>query len=167
MGQLDEDDIVDDVLANLDRLEPVIDSVVRYLKALRNISPRRRKTVGRRILKAVRKKGASRYQIACLLSLFTHDREFDNADAFDELYERFAQEAKRELLLALGRARKAYWFAARRRQISSLDPWLRRAFVAGASCMESDARAAFFKTESRNTDVLDQALLSWVKANPF
>jgi hypothetical protein len=167
LGQTDDDSVVNDVLQALDDLEPVIHSVVRYFSALRSVSSPARRRIGRRILKSVRRKGAGKYQVACLLSMFTHGREFDNENEFETLYGRFGPEGARELTLALGRAKKGYWFVARRRDAASLDPWLRRAFLAGASCMESDARQAFFKSEERTADVLEQAILKWVKAHPF
>ena len=34
-----------------------------------------------------------------------------------------------------------------------------------ASCMKEDARKAFFKTEERTEDILEQAVLSWVKSH--
>ncbi len=135
LGQLDQDDVVEDLLSNLRPLEPVIDSIVRYLSALHIISEQRRRRIGKHILQAVRKKGHRHLP----------------GDVFAQL----------------ARTGKARWFYARRRDASALGPWLRRAFLAGASCMKEDAKRAFFKTEERTGDVLEQAVLSWVKAHPL
>ncbi len=167
LAQLDEDAVVDDVLANISTLEPVVDAVVRYLVDLRSLSSARRHKIGQSVLRSARDKRASRYQVACLLSVFTHDREFDNEDRLERLFEVCPQEGRRELMLALGRAGKTHWFVARRRDATALEPWLKRAFLAGASCMASDAWKAFFKTESRSKDVLELAVLRWVNAKPF
>jgi hypothetical protein len=167
LGQLDQDDVVEDLLANLRRLEPVIDSLVRYLSALHIVSDGRRKRIGKRILQAVRKKGTSIYQATCLLSVFAEGTAFDNAKEFERFYEHVSADAKRKLVLALARSANARWFYARRRDVSALGPWLRRAFLAGASCMKEDAKRAFFKTEERTDDILEQAVLSWVKAHPL
>jgi hypothetical protein len=145
----------------------VIDSIVRYLSALHIISEQRRKRIGKQILQAVRKKGTSAYQTTCLLSVFAEGIGFDNAKEFEWLYEQVPEDAKRKLILALARTGKARWFYARRRDASALGPWLRRAFLAGASCMKEDAKRAFFKTEERTGDILEQAVLLWVKAHPL
>jgi hypothetical protein len=167
LGQLDQDEVVEDLLAKLTHLEPVIDSIVRYLSALHIVSEQRRKRIGKQILSAVRRKGTSAYQATCLLSVFAQGTAFDNAREFESLYEHATDEARRKLILALARTGKARWFYARRRDISSLGPWLRRAFLAGASCMKEDAKRAFFKTEERTSDVLEKAVLSWVQAQPL
>jgi hypothetical protein len=159
--------VVEDLLAKLTHLEPIIDSIVRYLAALHIASEPRRKRIGKQILSAVRRKGTSAYQATCLLSVFAVGTTFDNAREFESLYEHVPDEAKRELILALARTGKARWFYARRHYASSLGPWLRRAFLAGASCMKEDAKRAFFKTEERTTDVLEKAVLSWVQAHPL
>lgn len=167
LAQLDQDDVVEDLLTTLHHLEPVIDSIVRYLSALHIVSEQRRKRIGRRILQAVRRKGTSGYQATCLLSIFAEGIAFDNARQFEGLYEHVPDDAKRKLILALAHTGKDRWFYARRRDASSLGPWLRRAFLAGASCMREDARRAFFRTEERTDDVLERAVLSWVKAHPL
>jgi hypothetical protein len=167
LGQLDQDEVVEDLLEYLRHLEPVIDSIVRYLSALHIVSEERRQGIGKRILDAVRSEGTSAYQAVCLLSVFAGGTEFNSADEFERLYDAVEDDAKRELMLALGRTGKARWFFARRRDCSALGPWLRRAFLAGASCMKEDARVAFFKTEERSDDILERAVLAWVKVHPF
>jgi len=167
LGQLDHDDVVDDVMMNIAKLEPVVDAVVRFLSALRSLSVARRRKIGQSILRLVTDKRASRYQIACLLSIFTHGREFDNEGRFERAFEQVQAEGKRELMLALARARKGHWFVARRRDAAGLAPWLKRAFLAGASCMASDVKEAFFKTEERTGDVLEQAVIRWARAKPL
>jgi hypothetical protein len=101
------------------------------------------------------------------LSAFAEGNKFDNARAFERLYEQVPEEAKRELILAIARNGKDRWFYARRRDAAALGPWLRRAFLAGASCMREDAKMAFFKTEQRTGDILEQAVLSWAKEHPL
>jgi hypothetical protein len=167
LSQLDQDDVVEDLLARLHHLEPVIDSIVRYLTTLHIASEAQRKRIGKMIMGAVRQKGTSAYQAMCLLSVFATSVAFDSARDFERLYDHCSEEAKRKLVLAMARTSNARWFYARRRDVSSLGPWLRRAFLAGASCMKEDARKAFFQTEERSGDVLEQAVLSWVKANPM
>ncbi len=88
LGQLDHDELVDDIMANMAKLEPVVDAVVAFLIALRSLSDARRCKIGRRILSLATNRRASRYQVACLLNVFTHDREFDNEDSFERAFEK-------------------------------------------------------------------------------
>jgi hypothetical protein len=124
--------------------------------------------IGKKVIAASKKPNLGSYERMCLLSLFTGGREFDNEDRFERLYEEFHDSAtRRELVLALGRSHADHWFMARRRDYQSLDPWLRRAFIAAFSCVSEDARGPFYRSLRDGGDVLESAVIKWASANPF
>ena len=95
------------VLDNMDLLYPVIDSVVRYLASLQDISLVSRRRIGKRVLQSLKWGATSSYERMCLLSLFTKGIEFDNESEFEKLYDKWNDNSsKRKIMLALGRARK-------------------------------------------------------------
>lgn len=168
LGQLNIDDVVDDVLKHLQSLGHVMDAVVRYLSALRDLEQVQRLKIGDRVLNAISSGPFGTYERFCLLSLFTHNREFDHEDRFEGLLAQFSDHAThREVILALARAGKDHWFMAHRRQLGEMDPWVRRAFVAACSCMPEDARKPFYKSLRDGADVLEQAIIRWAIAHPF
>jgi len=168
LRQLGVDKAADIVLENLDKLFPVIDSVVKYLESLRDLDERSRHRIGRVVLTAARRSTTGTYERMCLLSLFTKGSEFDNENAFERLYENASDPAvRRELILALGRAKKDYWFQARRRLIDQFDPWTRRAFIAAYSCTPQDQRGPFYRSLRQTGDVLERCVMTWAAANPF
>ena len=156
------------VLDNIHKLFPVIDSAVRYLESLRNIDAAARKAIGKRVLQSLKKGATSSYERMCLLSLFTKGVEFDNENEFEKLYDRCGDSAaRREIMLALGRAKKTYWFQARRHELSELDAWSRRAFLAGYSCVPTDARKPFYRSLRGGSDILEKSVIAWADATPF
>ncbi len=156
------------VLDNIDKLFPVIDSVVRYLESLRGIGSAASRRIGKRVLQSLRKGAISSYERMCLLSLFTKGREFDNEDEFEKLYDRCTDNAaRREIMLALGRAKKNYWFQARRQGVAELDAWSRRAFIAAYSCVSVDVRSPFYRSLRGGADILEKSVITWANANPF
>lgn len=156
------------VLVNLQKLYHVIDSVVRYLESLRTLSQATRNRIGAKVIAAARKPTTGSYERMCLLSLFTHGEEFDNQNRFEKLFSEFSDApTRRELMLALARARKTHWFHARKRNVGELDPWSRRAFIAGASCLPEDARGPFYRSLRQGADVLERAIIKWALDNPF
>jgi hypothetical protein len=168
LKQLGIDEGADTVLENLDKLFPVIDSVVKYLESLRGLNERSRHRIGRIALTAARRPTTGTYERMCLLSLFTKGPEFDNENAFERLYENASDPAvRRELILALGHADKGYWFQARRRLIDQFDPWARRAFVAAYSCTPAEQRGPFYRSLRQTGDVLEKCVTTWAAANPF
>jgi len=102
-------------LDNIEKLQHVIDPVVKYVENLRGLTPAKRLRIGRKVLASVRRQTRSKYERVCLLSIFTKGREFDNEEQFERLYQAVTDtESRREITLALGRARKTHWFMQRR-----------------------------------------------------
>jgi hypothetical protein len=168
MKQLGLSDASKIVLENIDKLFPVIDSAVRYLESLRDIDATSRRAIGNRVLRSLNKGATSSYERMCLLSLFTRGVEFDNENQFEKLYGRCTDPAaRREIMLALGRAKKTHWFQARRQEVSALDAWSRRAFIAGYSCIARDVRGPLYRSLRGGADILEQSVIDWVNANPF
>lgn len=168
LGQLNAVEAVDDVLENLSLLRHVMDSVVRYFRALREMSPSDTHSIGRRVLDVVCGGSVGEYEKLCLLSLFTWSTEYDNEGRFEPL---LSQETgavlKRELILALGRAQKEHWFQAMRRDLGSLDSWSKRAFLAAYSCVSPDARIHYYRSLRGGADVLEASIIDWVQTKPF
>ncbi len=150
------------VLDHIDKLFPVIDSAVRYLESLRDINPASRKRIGKRVLQSLKGGATSSYERMCLLSLFTKGVEFDNEGEFEKLYDKWSDKgARRKIMLALGRAKKAHWFQARRQGVAELDAWSRRAFIAGYSCVTKDVRGPFYRSLRGGADILEKSVIDW------
>lgn len=67
--------------------------------------------------------------------------------------------------LALGVAGVGHWFRSQRGDISLMDPWERRAFLAGASCLPVDERKHWYASVKPNLDALELAVVEWAKDN--
>ena len=168
LAQLNLDDVVDDLLVHLDSLGHVMDSVVRYLAALRDLPEGQRHGIGQRVISALDLPSTGAYERFCLLSLFTGGTEYDQENQFESLFLRFPDgPSQRELILALGRAGKRHWFMTNRRDLSLLNAWSRRAFLAAFSCVPPDARLPFYRSLRDGADVLETAIMKWVETNPF
>jgi hypothetical protein len=168
LKQLGIEDAVDIVLANISKLRAAIDVTVEYLASLRNTDEATRLRIGRKVLAAVKRPANGIYERMCLLSLFTEGPEFNHVDQFEPLYENFRDApTRRELILALGRARSAHWFKANRLDYQALEPWSRRAFIAAFSCVTEDASVHFYRSLRNGADVLEKAVIKWAGNSPF
>ena len=168
-GQLNIDRL-DDVLDSVEKFAHLMDSVARYVRELRELTPARAEGIGERVLTVLEHNESIHleYQRLWLLSIFTKDDEFDNEDRFQVLLAKWPDAAsQRELILALGRAGKSYWFMSRRRQLSDLAPWVRRAFLAGASCLDDDSRPHYYRSLRGGADILERSVIRWALDNPF
>ncbi len=168
LRQLRIEGAIEPILRHFGKLQHVIDSVMKYLSSMRDVSVTIRGRIGRAAIGAARKSSSGSYERMCLMSLFTEGRKFNHEDRFEKLYEEFPDNAtKRELILALGRSVAAHWFMARRHDYQTLDPWTKRAFLAAFSCVSPDARGHFYRSVRGGADLLETAVLNWVAANPF
>jgi hypothetical protein len=64
----------------------------------------------------------------------------------------------------MGGAEKDQWFRANRINYQSLEPWLRRAFLAVLSCVGQDAATNFYRLLRSGANMLEKAVLSLAQA---
>jgi hypothetical protein len=102
------------------------------------------------------------------LNPFTHSTEWDNESRFPKLLAEMPdQVSRRELILAMGRARHQHWFQSRWRTLFDEPPWPRRALIAAASCMPLDARRQWYRSIETRLDPLEKAVMRWARQHPF
>ena len=168
-GQLNID-LLDDVLAEIGKFAHLMDSVARYIRELRDLAPERSEEIGERVLDAIENNESLQleYQRLWLLSIFTSGSEFNHQTRFQSLLSRWPDLAtQRELMLAMGRANQAHWVRSRRRTASDLAPWVRRAFYAGASCLDPEELIHYYRSLRGGADILERSVIKWAQAIPF
>jgi hypothetical protein len=103
-----------------------------------------------------------------VLSTFTSDRQWDNEDQFVRLQHQLPDEySQRELILALGRANQFSWFKTLKRNVANFSPWVKRAFLAAASCLPGDEYKHWSKSIEPRLDPLEGWVVAWAKQNRF
>jgi len=149
-----------------------IPDIVRYLLALRALKPGRKADIGGTILALLRDSVVAHlpFHRCWLLSLFAQGDGWE-CDRPDELRGLLGLTSDpltlRKLTLGLGRPRSGYWFREMKAELMTLEPWTRRAFLAGATCLPADERKHWFTSVRPRLDVLERAVADWALANPF
>jgi hypothetical protein len=170
LGQLGDDSVVEDIFDNLESLVPAFVDIVSYFASLRFLRPADRSALGSRLLDLLQDSIVSElaYHRMWIVNIFTNSREWDNEGRFVNLYnEEHEQACRRELILAIGRAQHRYWFQSQWRSLFEHPHWQRRAVLAAASCMTSDARKHWYSSIEPQLDPLELAVVRWARANPF
>ncbi|RJE83263.1 RNA-directed DNA polymerase [Paenibacillus sp. 1011MAR3C5] len=168
LTQIGSPDSVDCLLRNINKLYPVIKEVMLYFQTI-DINNLIKPRIGTDLLKLCTDSvvGHLEYNRIWILSTFTYNNEWNNDDKFMRLFTELTdQYCQRELILAMGRAGLDHWFRARRRNISELTPWIKRAFLAGASCLPGDQAQHWYRSLPR-LDILDKVITKWATANRF
>ena len=169
-GQLGDAGLVDDIFSNLDKLHPALPDICRYVENLRHLDAPGRSALGSRMLALLSSSVVSElpYHRMWILNLFIHSREWDNEARFFSLYAAESDPTcRRNLILAMGRAHQAHWFQSQWRTLFDQPHWPRRALLAGASCMPSDARRHWYRSIEPQLDVLELAVTRWARQHPF
>lgn len=172
LAQLGDADVVDLIFDNFDCFVPVIRETLEYLLKLRHVLPKDKAKYGARLLKVYRdgdgKAAHLEYSRMYLLRPFALDGDWNQDDQYVKLYgEAIDDFSRRELLLALGRSKKDFWFRGRKQYLQELTPWSRRAFIYGASCMPADEYKHWIRGVDGQLDDVERAVANWARKNPI
>ena len=168
LTQIGSPDSVDCLLQNINKLYPVFKEVMMYFQTI-EIETETKHRIGARLLDICTDSvvGHLEYNKIWILHTFTKNSEWNNDDRFTRLYTELGdQYSQRELILAIGRAGQDYWFRARRRNVSELTPWVKRAFLAASSCLPGDQAQHWHRSLPR-LDILERVVTKWAIANRF
>ncbi|MCW9027071.1 MAG: RNA-directed DNA polymerase, partial [Thiovulaceae bacterium] len=120
LGQLGDQDIVEDIFDNLESLLPAFVDVIEYFKNLRFLNPQSRSSIGGRLIGLLENSIVSGlpYHRMWIVDIFTENREWDNEHQFVTLYNNeIEQVCRRKLILAMGRAAQQHWFQSQWRSL--------------------------------------------------
>ena len=170
LGQLDVVDAAEIVIQNLGKLFPVFPEVIRYFVRLRSLEEDHRHEIGRRMLEHIDQSSVagSAFHRMWLFSLFSQGIEWGNSAHLGSLYSRYDDTfSRRKLTLALSKSDQSFWFRSRKDEIFELGGWMKRAFLAGASCLPVDERKHWYDFLNPRLNKLERSVVAWSRANPF
>lgn len=170
LAQLDDPGCVDLIVDNIESLYVVFKDALEYVTQLQDLEEKKRHSVGSRLLDVIDNSvvGHLEYHRCWVLHTFTRDRSWNQEERFATLMAALSDEfSRRELILALGRARAQYWFKTRKRDVLGLGAWERRAFLAAASCLPGDEATHWYRSMRPRLDELEKVVVRWAQDNPF
>lgn len=170
LRQIDNENCVDLVLDKIDCIYPVFKDVICYIQDLSNLNTLKKHEIGEQLIQLIDTSlvGHLEYHRMWVFDTFTRDCDWDNEDKFVSLFNKYHDDfSQRKLILAMGRAYHQHWFKSRKRSINQFQPWLKRAFIAAASCLPGDEAQHWYRSILSNLDPLEVAITKWVKTNRF
>lgn len=173
LARLDDTGIAEKVLSaeNIIKLFPRLRTIINYLDRVRNFSPEQKDSIGKKILGYVDDSYVSvlNFNRMWFMHLFTKTTEWDNADTFAHIYDKYSDnETRRETLLSRGRARDIEFFRQKKYESLDVNSWLRRSFLAAMSCLPEDERKPWYRSRAlHDRDFLDKVVERWAQRNHF
>ncbi len=170
LGQLQRAEIAEKILTSIDSLYPVFTEVVSYFKSLKNLSSAERTSFGQRLLDLLDSSVVAHleYHRMGLLALFAENSGWGHGSRIMGLHSKFSDDiTRREVTLALGKARRNAWFRSRKADWQQSSPWVRRAILRGASCLEEEEVRTWYKTIKGRLDSVEKAIVAWSSHLPI
>ena len=173
LGQLSDTAVLDSIFDNFSKFVPVIRETIEYLLRLDTLSPADKSLLGKDLIRFYKDETSTashlEYSRMYLLRPFALDIEWSSKDQYVKLYNDALDDdfSKREILLAMGRSKKDFWFRSRKLSLNQMTPWIRRAFIYAASCLPSDEYKHWIRGVDGNLDDVERAVASWAKKNPI
>jgi len=174
LARFDNTEVAEFILKeeNIRKLFPILKTIISYLHRVKSFSIEQKHKIGNTVLRLIKSSFISELEFnrSWLFSLFSKNDEWDNCNVFISMLGEFNDNlTKRELLLSIGRSRNLSYFRENKLlNVSTMDPWVARAFLAAISCLPKDERTAYYKSRSlRNRDFLEKIVEKWAAKNHF
>ena len=150
---------------NLNRLVPALGEVAKYLASAENNLDDEWIEIGENLINSLDTIpiiNHSEYLQMVLVNLFGKISDLDHIDDLLIKYDSSPETIKRKIIKAATKYGADYWLREKKEDISSVDPWLRRALILGASTFPRDEREIWLKQFKSGDDLLEKVVANWV-----
>jgi hypothetical protein len=171
LGQLKRREPLDDLLARIDNLHPVLSEIIRYLSEIgEGLTEPTRHEIGALLLSKLQDSVLSNldFNKMQIMSLFAGTSQWGNTESLARYYSLESSAFfRRTVLLALGRSGQDYWLREKKVSFDQMAPWDRRAFLYAASCLPKDERTHWYNAVLKSRDELERYIIPWALKNPI
>lgn len=172
LAQLGDTNAIDLIFDNFGKFVPVVRETIEYLLHLETLPAATKATLGERLIGIYRDETSTashlEYSRMYLLRPFALDGDWSSDDQYVRLFNDSLDElSRREILLAMGRSKKDFWFRSRKQNLQEMTAWMRRAFIYGASCLPSEEYKHWIRGVDGQLDGVERAVAQWARKNPI
>jgi len=173
LGQIGATDAIDLIFDNFNEFVPVVRETIEYLLQLDTLSAEQKSELGETLIDIYKDKASAaahlEYSRMYMLRPFALDGEWNSDEQYIKIYQDALDDnfSKREILLAMGRSKKDFWFRSRKLNLNQMTPWIRRAFIYAASCLPADEYKHWIRGIDGSLDNVERAVATWAKKKPI
>lgn len=171
LTQLGDKSGVKSIIKNIDKFVPYIRETVSYLLRL-PLTEEEKNQFGKQLIRYYKDISNSisclEYSRMYLLSLFSGDKGWNSDDKYVSIFNEAQDDfSKRKIMIAMGNNQKDFWFRSKKQSWNQWSPWLRRAFIRGASCLPRDEYKHWVRGIDGQLDPLEKIIAKWSQRNPI
>lgn len=172
LGQISSSEAIDLIVDNFEKFVPVVRETIEYLLRIVSLVEDEKAVLGQELIKIYSDKAASasylEYSRMYILRPFAVDSAWKSDEQYVKLYNDSNDEfSRRELLLAMGKSKKDFWFRSKKQSLHEMTPWVRRAFIRSASCMPADEFKHWIRGIDGQLDPVERAVAAWAQKKPM
>lgn len=172
LAQIGDTDAVDLIFDNFSKFVPVVREAIEYILSIETLTSEKKRELGERLIMICRDETSTasnlEYSRMYLLRPFALDRDWNSDDKYVKVFNDSLDEfSRREILLAMGRSKKDFWFRGRKQNLQEMTPWIRRAFIYAASCLPNDEYKHWIRGVDGQLDDVERAVAQWARKNPI
>lgn len=157
------------ILDHAAALSSIFSEAVRAATASPDLTEGEMRDVAKRLLELIEDPafGHLAYFRAWILAVLAESPDWNHSRGLQAVHRTNADSfTKSAATLALGVAGVDHWFRSHRDELFLMDPWERRAFLAGAACLPNDERKHWYASVRPRLNELEVAVLNWAKTCP-
>jgi len=172
LARFDNTEVAELILSekNMRKLFPILKTIITHLERVRSFGDEQKHEIGHKVISLIENSFMSELEFnrSWLLYLFSKSDEWNSQEYFSKSIKKYDDNfTTRKLILNLGRSKNHRYF--RENKFNNIsDPWVKRAFLVGFSCLPKDERNPYYKSRNlTQRDILEQVIEKWAQKNPF
>ncbi len=168
LSQVGAPDAIPFLISHIKELTPAFGDLCIYLTTTENTYEANWDEIGKSLISSLELPivNHNEYLQMTLINLFSRISNLNHIEELLSIYQRSHLFVKRKIIKAATKANQIHWLQERKEEFTFADPWLRRAFLLGASTFSDDEKKYWLKRIERdvNTTLLEKVVSKWVRS---
>ncbi len=164
LSQVGHPGALDVSISNFEKLGPCLANICTYISSIQSIEPDEWKDIGGKLLSLLNTDEIANNEFfrLSILSLFTKNKYINHFSSLANRYQSSDPFARREILLSSHQNEAIDWLREHKESYPQMDPWLKMAFIFGASAFPNDEKK-YFVNKWQYDGPFEEILAKWSK----
>jgi len=168
LSQVGAPDAIPYLISHISELTPALGDLCAYLTTAESTYEGNWDEIGESFISSLELPivNHNEYLQMTLINLFSRISNLNHIERLISIYQKRHLFIQRKIIKAATKANQTHWLQERKEEFTFADPWLRRAFLLGASTFSDDEKKYWLQRIERdvNTTLLEKVVSKWVRS---